>query len=103
MVKPTRRGILLAAAGAVPAALPAVAADWLWPAWVFFCGAVLCLLGADFIFSPSRRKVDVAAHSLLAHDWRGIVHCGDVLGQFKTRPRCTRAGSLAHSEARAGT
>jgi len=57
VVKPTRRGILLLAAGAIPAALPAMGVEWLWPSWLLFCGAVLCLLGADFIFSPSRRKV----------------------------------------------
>lgn len=56
-MRPTLRGILLAAAGFVIALLPALIDERLWSFWVVYVCLVILALGLDMIFSSSRRKI----------------------------------------------
>jgi uncharacterized protein (DUF58 family) len=55
-MRPTRRAILVAAAGLLVALLPTLA-PWLWPAWPLFLGGFALALGADLLLAPPRRQV----------------------------------------------
>lgn len=46
-------------AGLLLALAPSLGAPWVWPAWVLYSAVVLCLLGVDFLYSPSTRRVRI--------------------------------------------
>ncbi|HEV7516500.1 MAG TPA: hypothetical protein VGR07_09395, partial [Thermoanaerobaculia bacterium] len=55
-MRPTRRAVLVAAAGLLVALLPTIAPR-LWPAWPIFLGGFALALGADGLLAPRRRQV----------------------------------------------
>ena len=54
---PTRRSLLLVAAGLAVAILPSVGFRRTWPATVFFWAGSAAVLGADALLTPRRRDV----------------------------------------------
>jgi uncharacterized protein (DUF58 family) len=55
-MRPTRRAVLVAAAGLAVALLPTIE-PWLWPAWPLFLGGFALALGVDGLLAPRRRQV----------------------------------------------
>lgn len=58
-MRPSRLGILVLAAGLVPAALPAIAGESLWPFWTAYCAAMVLLFGLDAILTAPAGHIRV--------------------------------------------
>lgn len=57
MIRPTTRCAVVAAAGLVPAALPAVAGADMWPAWIAAAGGLLVLMLVDALAVPASWRI----------------------------------------------
>jgi uncharacterized protein (DUF58 family) len=69
-VKPTRRTLVLLAAGMLVALLPAAGVPRAWPLLVAFWGAAAVALGADAILSPRAGDLDCES------EWPDALHVG---------------------------
>lgn len=63
MIQPTRRALLVFAAGLVAAILPVLVASALWPIWVVYVGAALSLLGVDAALGAPSSRLEVAVRT----------------------------------------